>query len=83
MEKLTPQVIESFNSGLEKLTGFARRAYAAEICIKFFESSPTKMERHLKIGREMVKLGLAEHQSGIRCLDAYSLRGAKKKNHHS
>ena len=80
MDKLTPQVIASFNSALEKLTGFSRRAHAAEICIEYFESSPTKMERHLKIGREMVKLGLKEYLSGIRCIDAYSLRGAKKKN---
>lgn len=79
MKKLTPQVIHSFNSALQKLTGFARRALAAEICIEFFDSSPTKMERHLKVGREMVILGLEEHRSGIRCVDAYNARGAKKK----
>lgn len=80
MKDLSPQVIDSFNSALQKLTGPARRALAAEICIEFFDSSPTKMERHLKVGREMVKLGLKEHHSGIQCLDGYSLRGAKKKS---
>jgi len=80
MKKLSSQVIDSFNSALQKLTGFSRRAFAAEICIEFFDSSPTKMESHLKVGREMVKLGLKEHFSGIQCLDAYNLRGAKKKN---
>jgi len=79
MKKLEPEVIKQFNSALEKLTGYDRRAFAAEICIEFFDSSPTKMERHLKVGREMVKLGLAEHKSNIRCVDAYNLRGAKKK----
>lgn len=80
MKDLSPQIIDSFNSALQKLTGHARRALAAEICIEFFDSSPTKMERHLKIGREMVKLGLKEYQTGIRCLDGYSFRGAKKKS---
>jgi hypothetical protein len=79
MKDLSPQVIDSFNSALEKLTGASRRALAAEICIEFFDSSPTKMERHLKVGREMVQLGLNEHRTGIQCLDAYGLRGAKKK----
>jgi len=80
MKSLTPQVIDSFNSALQKLTGSSRRALAAEICIEFFDSSPTKMERQIKVGREMVKLGLKEHLSGIKCLDGYSLRGAKKKS---
>lgn len=80
MKSLSPQIINSFNSALQKLTGASRRALAAEICIEYFDSSPTKMERHIKVGREMVKLGLKEHLSGIECLDAYSLRGAKKKN---
>ena len=79
MKKLSPEVLSQFNSGLEKLTGFNRRAFAAEICVEFFDSSPTKMERHLKVGRAMVSLGLAEHRSKIRCVDAYNLRGAKKK----
>lgn len=80
MKNLSPQIIDSFNSALQKLTGSSRRSLAAEICIEFFESSPTKMERHLKVGREMVKLGLQEHLSGICCVDGFSLRGAKKKN---
>ena len=83
MQDLSPEVIESFNVALQKLTGHNRRAFAAKICIEFFDSSATKMERHLKVGREMVKLGLKENQSGIRCLDGYSLRGSKKKNRNT
>ena len=83
MQDLSPEVIDSFNTALQKLTGYNRRAFAAKICIEFFDSSTTKMERHLKVGREMVKLGLKEHQTGIRCLDGYSLRGTKKKRPNS
>ena len=33
---LAAEVISSFNSALNKLTGYNRRAYAAELCEKFF-----------------------------------------------
>lgn len=77
---LVPEVISSFNSALKKLTGYNRRCYAAELCEKFFESSPRKMERYLSVSREMVKLGLHERRTGIRCLEAFQQRGAKKKS---
>ncbi len=77
---LAAEVIASFNSALSKLTGYKRRAYAAELCEKFFESSARKMERHLKVSREMVELGLNERRTGMRCVDAFEQRGAKKKS---
>ena len=76
---LAPEVMSSFNSALGKLTGYERRQYAAELCKQFFENSPRKMERHLDVSRDMVSLGLHELRTGIRCLDGYELRGAKKK----
>ncbi len=76
---LAPEVISSFNSALIKLRGYERRQYAAELCEQFFENSPRIMERRLNVGREMVELGLHERRTGIRCLDAYNQRGAKKK----
>ena len=82
-EKLPPEIIESFNSALSRLTGHLRRAYAAESCEKFFDNSPRDMETVLKVSREMVRLGLHERRTGIRCLDAYSMRGAKKKKNIS
>ena len=77
---LAAEVIASFNSALNKLTGYNRRAYAAELCEKFFESSPRKMERHLEVSREMVELGLHERRTGMRCVDAFAQRGAQKKS---
>ena len=77
---LAKEVLSSFNSALSKLTGYKRRAYAAELCETFFESSPRLMERRLEVSRKMVELGLKERQSGIRCIDNYENRGAKKKN---
>jgi len=77
---LAAEVIASFNSALNKLTGYDRRAYAAELCEKFFESSPRKIERHLAISRDMVELGLHERRTGMRCVDAFDQRGTKKKS---
>ncbi len=76
---LAPEVLSSFNSALCKLTGHIRRAYAAELCEQYFESSSRIMERRLKVSREMVELGLHERRSGIRCIDNYEARGTKKK----
>ena len=79
METIPPEIISVLNSALQKLTGYSRRTYAAELCEKFFNSSSRNMERHLKVGRDMVELGLNERRTGIRCLDNYGLRGSKKK----
>ncbi len=79
MVELTSDIISSFNSGLEKLTGPKRRAYAAELCELYFDNSARKMERGLKVSRAMIELGQHERRTGITCIDAYSLRGAKKK----
>jgi hypothetical protein len=78
-EYLSPQIIKSFNSALSKLTGYERRQFAAELCVTYFENSPRMIERRLKVSREMVKLGLAEKRTGIRCIENYNERGAKKK----
>lgn len=79
-QELSPAILASFKSALTKLTGYERRQYAAELCESFFDNSPRKMERKLGVNRTMVELGLAEKTTGIRCVDSYHLRGAKKKN---
>lgn len=77
---LEKKIIESFNTALLKLTGYKRREFAAELCEFFFDSSPRKMERYLNVGREMVKLGMNERRTGIRCIDNYEDRGVKKRS---
>lgn len=79
MKSLSEDLKMTLNSALSKLTGYERRQYAAEVCHQYFDGSSTKMERHLKVGRKMVNLALNEHRTGIRCLEAFHLRGAKKK----
>jgi hypothetical protein len=79
MFELSSEIKVSLNSALNKLTGHKRRQYAAEICEMFFENSARKMERSLNVGRDMIELGQHERRTGIQCIDAYNLRGAKKK----
>lgn len=79
METLPSSVITSFNQGLKKLTGYKRRAFAAQLALTYFGGSARKTERTLAVSRKMVELGLKETQTGIRCLDAHGLKGRKKK----
>ena len=79
MVDLNKEILASFNSALTKMTGATRRSYAAELTETYFGGSSRKAERYLNVSREMVELGLHERKSGITCVDAYPLRGRKKK----
>jgi hypothetical protein len=79
MDTLPASVIASFNKGLKKLTGYARRSFAAQLAIAHFDGSARKTERALAVSRKMVELGLKEAETGIGCLDAHGLKGRKKK----
>lgn len=79
MEKLSKTVIASFKSALKLLTGYKRREYVADLSKTYFDSSSRKTERALGVSRTLVETGLAEQNSGIRCIENFSLRGRKKK----
>jgi hypothetical protein len=80
METLSPNVLSSFKSALNKMTGHTRRLFVAELAKSYFDGSSRKTERALGVSREMVDLGLQELNSGIRCLENFSQRGRKKKS---
>lgn len=79
MGKLSVEILSSFASALDKLKGFDKRNYAAELAEKFFDKSARKVERALPVGREAVELGLKERETGIRCVEAFHQKGRKKK----
>jgi transposase len=62
----------------KKLSGAAKREYAAEITIELLGKSARKAESALGWSREMVKKDMMELTTGIRCVDNYSSRGNKK-----
>lgn len=62
----------------KKLSKHEKRAFMAEVTIKYFDGSAYKAERTLAWGREAIKLGMHELRTGIICLGNYSARGRKK-----
>ena len=70
----------------QKLTGFKKRAFMAEVTEDYFDGSPRKAETYLGWSRQAIRLtarsanatGLKERETGIICVDNYQARGRKK-----
>ncbi|PXF61664.1 MAG: hypothetical protein C4B59_03705 [Candidatus Methanogaster sp.] len=74
-----PETLKSIiKNTAEKLSGFKRRIYIAEITIELLDKSARKAEREFGWGRKTVEKGMMELTTGIRCVDNYSARGNKK-----
>lgn len=76
---LTPSQVEDFRLASSKMTGASRRAFQAQMTIKYCEGSARKAERLFGWRRENVQLGLEEKQSGIICLGLQSAHSGAKK----
>jgi DDE family transposase len=76
--ELTEQVIETIKSGSQKLTGYRRRQFQAEVASQYCGGNPRRAETVFGWGRDAVQLGLQELRTGIRCVDDYSSRGRHK-----
>ena len=76
--KLTESQREDLRLAASKMKGAARRAFQAEMCLKYCDGNVRYAETILGWGRKNVQLGLSEKRSGIICLGAQSiLSGAK------
>ena len=78
LAELTESVKETIRSAAQKLTGFRRREFQAEMALKYCAGKPRLAEAIFGWGREAVHTGLNEQRTGIRCLDAFSARGRHK-----
>lgn len=78
MKKMNNEAKELVKDACQRLTGFEKRAYQADICLKYFEGNARKTERELGWGRNSVYTGLKEKETGIRCLENYQARGRKR-----
>ncbi len=61
--------------GAERLTGYQRRLFIAEVTLGVCDGNPRQAERRFGWGRETVSKGLHEFQQGVRCLENFSARG--------
>jgi len=78
MSKLTEDSLHDIKSAAKLLSGFKRRQFQAEMALKYCHGSARDAETTFGWGRVAVETGLNERRTGIRCLDAYELRGRKK-----
>ena len=78
-QKLTKSQIEDLRLAAKKMKGAARRAFQAQMCLKYCEGNARYAETLWGWSRHTVELGLSEKRSGIICVGAQSmLSGAKK-----
>jgi transposase len=78
MIALTEDTLQTIQSAARLLTGHKRRRFQAETALQYCNGSARQAEKVFGWGRAAVDTGLHELRTGIRCLDAYALRGRKK-----
>ena len=66
------QIAADLRLAASKMTGPERRAFEAEMTLKYCEGNPLRAEAVFGWGRPTVALGRAERRSGIICLGAQS-----------
>jgi hypothetical protein len=62
-----------------KMTGAARRAFQAEMTLKYCHGSARLAETLVGWSRNAVEVGLAEQRTGIRCLGAHAAWSGRKR----
>src|SRR6266849_3857652 len=76
---LTPSQIQDLRLAASKMTGAARRAFQAEMALKYCRGSARLAETILGWSREAVEVGLAERRTGIICLGTQSAFSGRKR----
>lgn len=76
---LTPSQIQDLRLAASKMTGAPRRAFQAEMTLKYCRGSARLAETILGWSRAAVEVGLAEHRTGILCLGAPSAFSGRKR----
>ena len=76
---LTPSQIHDLRLAASKMTGATRRAFQAEMTLKYCRGSARLAETILGWSREAVEVGLAEQRTGIICLGAHAAFSGRKR----
>src|SRR2546425_2104959 len=76
---LTPSQIHDLRLAASKMTGAARRAFQAEMALKYCYGSARLAETIFGWSREAVGGGVAEHRTGIICLGAQAAYSGRKR----
>jgi hypothetical protein len=71
--------IQDLRLAASKMTGAARRAFQAEMALKYCDGSARLAETIFGWSREAVAVGLAEHRTGIICLGAQAAYSGRQR----
>ena len=77
-ESLRPSQIVDLRLAASKMTGATRRAFQAEMALKYCGGDPLLAETIFGWGRHTVEVGLAERRTGIICLGAQAAFSGRK-----
>ena len=77
-EPLRPSQSADLRLAASKMTGATRRAFQAEMALKYCGGNPLLAETIFGWGRRTVEVGLAERRTGIICLGAQAAFSGRK-----
>lgn len=80
--ELTAEVKEYLQGTAESLHGVHRRLFMARTVLLLGTAGQRRPERELGWNRATIRKGTHELGSGIRCVDAFCLRGRKRAEEH-
>jgi hypothetical protein len=78
-QPLSPSLIADLRLAASKMSGPKRRAFEAEMTLKYCGGNPLRAETIFGWGRHTIEVGLAERRMGIRCLGAQSACSGRKR----
>src|SRR5439155_23872276 len=76
---LSPSQIADLRLAASQMSGPKRRAFEAEMAVKYCGGNPLLAETLFGWGRQTVALGLAERRTGLVCLGAQSACSGRKR----
>jgi len=76
---LDPNQRQDLRLAASKMTGAARRAFQAEMTLKYCDGSARRAETLWGWNREAVEVGVAEHRTGLRCVGAQAAFSGRKR----
>jgi hypothetical protein len=78
MNRTEDRYDELLRVGAQRLTGFQRRLFQAQVCSTLCDANPRQAERRFGWGRQTVQKGLHEFQTGVRCLENFRAKGRRR-----
>ncbi len=78
MKKINKENKELIKDATQRLKGYERREYQAQIALDYFDGNARTTEREMGWGREGLKIGMKEIETGIRCINRHKDTGRKR-----